>query len=209
MKNNDLVQKVKSLGFPLLEKEEVVDVNATLADVVKSGDLRLWEGFPVMLAHSVRERLFDYEEVAKHLKSPVERKTFAELVGIAKALFESEGYDVKGFDKAVANVKKSETFNVGGRKLSFERLRNTFLNYTAVDEKAVSDFVQLKGDFDLAYALLQLLSPKQKDLFFKKLKREKMTKTEREYYSRVVRKKVSALANPELHRLAQQVALAD
>ncbi len=30
-----------------------------------------------------------------------------------------------------------------------------------------------------------------------------MTKTEKEYYSRVVRKKVMALANPQLHELAQ------
>jgi hypothetical protein len=30
-------------------------------------------------------------------------------------------------------------------------------------------------------------------------------KTEKEYYSRTVRKKVAALANPELHRLAQKL----
>lgn len=32
-----------------------------------------------------------------------------------------------------------------------------------------------------------------------------MTKTEKEYYSRAVKKKVVALANPELHRLAQRL----
>jgi hypothetical protein len=32
-----------------------------------------------------------------------------------------------------------------------------------------------------------------------------MTKVEKEYYSRKVKKKVAALANPELHRLAQRL----
>jgi len=32
-----------------------------------------------------------------------------------------------------------------------------------------------------------------------------MNKTEREYYSRAVKKKVAALANTDLHRLAQKL----
>jgi hypothetical protein len=57
----------------------------------------------------------------------------------------------------------------------------------------------------LEYALSQLFSPKQKELFQKKLKGELLTKTEKEYFSRTVKKKVAALANPELHRLAQKL----
>ena len=40
------------------------------------------------------------------------------------------------------------------------------------------------------------------ELFKKKLDGVPLTKTEREYYSRSVKKKVVALANPDLHRLA-------
>jgi hypothetical protein len=53
--------------------------------------------------------------------------------------------------------------------------------------------------------LSQLFSPKQKESFQKRLKEEVLNKTEKEYYSRRVIKKVSALANPELHRLAQKL----
>ena len=42
-------------------------------------------------------------------------------------------------------------------------------------------------------------------LFKKKLEGLPLTKTEKEYYSRTVKKKVVALANPELHRLAQKL----
>ncbi len=60
-------------------------------------------------------------------------------------------------------------------------------------------------EISLEYALSQLFSPKQKELFKKKLSGELFTKTEKEYYSRRVKKKVSALANPELHRFAQKL----
>ncbi len=68
-----------------------------------------------------------------------------------------------------------------------------------------SKYLELKSEFDLEFALAQVLSPKQRDLFLKRLKGEKMTKTEREYFYRVVKKKVAALANSELHRLAQDM----
>ncbi len=51
----------------------------------------------------------------------------------------------------------------------------------------------------------QVFSKKQKELFLKKLKGEKLAKTEREYYSRVVKKKVLALANSDLHKLAARL----
>jgi len=49
------------------------------------------------------------------------------------------------------------------------------------------------------------LKHKHEELFQKKLKGELLTKTEKEYFSRTVKKKVAALANPELHRLAQKL----
>lgn len=50
---------------------------------------------------------------------------------------------------------------------------------------------------------LDLLFPdKQKELIFKRLEHRHLTKTEREYYSRVVKKKLVAVADPELQELA-------
>jgi hypothetical protein len=51
----------------------------------------------------------------------------------------------------------------------------------------------------------QVFSPKQKDLFLKKLRNEKLDKTEKEYFSRTVKKKLMALVNPELQRSARKV----
>ena len=46
---------------------------------------------------------------------------------------------------------------------------------------------------------------KQKELFKKRLEGLPLTKTEQEYYSRSVKKKVVALANAELHGLARKL----
>jgi len=48
-------------------------------------------------------------------------------------------------------------------------------------------------------------SPKQKELFKKRLEGLHLTKTEQEYYSRSVKKKVIALTNAELHGLARKL----
>ena len=102
-------------------------------------------------------------------------------------------------------LKKDTDFKVAGRNMSGQRLKSTFKNYFP---KAISGFNELlsaKEDLGLEYALSQIFSPKQRDLFLKKLKGEKLTKTEKEYYSRVVKKKVLALANSRLHLLSQKL----
>ena len=58
----------------------------------------------------------------------------------------------------------------------------------------------------LGGGLFKLFSPKQKELVLKKYNGEPLTKTEQEYYSRVVKKKIGALANSELRRIATVLA---
>jgi hypothetical protein len=60
-------------------------------------------------------------------------------------------------------------------------------------------------EFSLEYALSQIFSPKQKELFKKKLEGLPLNKTEQEYYSRTVKKKTVALANSELHGMARKL----
>lgn len=58
------------------------------------------------------------------------------------------------------------------------------------------------GSADLSERMDYLFSEKQKELVFKKAKGLQLTKTEREYFSRVVKKKLSAIADPEMQELA-------
>lgn len=219
MRNKNLLKRVSKLGYPLFESEEALDANVTLADVVRSKELRLWEGFPVLLANSAEKGLFNYDEVKWHLKKkPLDKLYLTSLMAMSLALYKVLDLkfswavklykslpkdNKKEFDVLYGKLKNDLDFKVGEQVMSAQRVKNTFSNYFREAQARLNNLVSMKEESALEYSLSQVFSPKQKELFFKKLRREKLSKTEREYFSRVVKKKVLALSNPELHRLAQ------
>ncbi len=220
MKDRNLLKRLSMLGFPLFETEELQDANATLADVVKSKDLRLWEGFPVVLANSTEKGLFDYDKLNRYLKGTQEKSYLVSLIVMSLALYKDLNLkffwadkfyktlsveNKKEFRNFLKKFKDNENFEVANQVISGQRLKSTFNNYFSQAQTGFSDLFSVKEEHILEYALSQVFSPKQKELFLKKLRREKLTKTEKEYFSRVVKKKVLALANPELHRLSQKL----
>ena len=102
-------------------------------------------------------------------------------------------------------LKKDHDLKVAGRSLSGRRLKSVFNGYFKKATKNLNDLLSAKEDLGLEYALSQIFPPKQKELFLKKLKGEVLTKTEKEYFSRSVKKKVQALANVDLHRLSRKL----
>ncbi len=220
MKNNELLKRVSALGFSLFGVEEEPNANLTLADMARSGDLRLWEGFPVVLAHSAEKKLFSYDNVKRHLKKPSDKSHLASLMAMSLAVYRffnlkfswaDECYkslsssQKKKFTRFLEKLKKDNNLNVTGHKMSAGRLKSVFNNYFSRSNARLNELLSVKDELSLEYSLSQVFSPKQKELFLKKLRREKLTKTEREYFSRAVKKKVLALANPELHRLSQKL----
>lgn len=220
MKNENLLKRLSRLGYPLFESEEALDANATLADVVKSKDPRLWEGFPVLLANSAEKGLFDYDKVKWCLKKPLDKSCLTSLVLMSLALYKVLDLKFSWTDKFYRSLSKNAEkefnvlykkltknldFEVGHQVMSATRVKNTFDNYFRETETRLDNLVSMKEEYALEYSLSQVFSPKQRELFLKKLRREKLTKTEKEYFSRVVKKKALALANPELHRLAQRL----
>jgi hypothetical protein len=219
MNKNQLLKKVKALGYPMFKAEETIDVNETLAEVVKSGDIRLWEGFPVMLANSLEKGLFDYEEVKTHLEITQEENLFHRLVMMSLALYDylelelsfadklyrSDFFDRKVFYNYLSQFKEERDLSDINGIMSSERVVNSFKNYFKRAEIDLKEVAELQDEFELEYAMSQIFPKKQKEIFLKKLKGEKLTKTEREYYSRSIKKKVLALANPDLHKLASKL----
>lgn len=218
MRNDDLIKRVGALGFSLFNVEEEPNANLTLADVVKSRDLRLWEGFPVVLAYSAEKGLFNYDKVNLYLKKPLDRSYLACLMVMSLAVYrffnlkfswtESlynsfSGDRKKEFEGFLEKLKNDETLHVAGHAMSGPRFKTVFKNYFMQSQTSLNELLSVKDELSLEYALSQVFSPKQKELFLKKFKREKLSKTEKEYFSRVVKKKILALANQELHRLAQ------
>ena len=221
MENKDLLKRLSKLGFPLFETDADFDVNETLAEVVRSKNMRLWEGFPVLLVNANKKGGFDYDMVDSLLGNDEEKSTFSQLVSLSLSLYkhlhlkfgwENEMYSRLSLNKRNLGEKflnhdrKNLDFEVSGQRLAPQRIEEMFNNYLQGHKTEEKNLKLLPEELslDLEYALSQVFSPKQKELFLKKLKGEKLTKTEKEYSSRVVKKKTAALANSELHTLAKK-----
>jgi len=220
MVNKKLFENLDRLGFSLMEPKEDFNANKTLAEVVKSKDTRLWEAFPVLLANAAQEYSFDNDQVLKNLRKREDQENFQNLLLLSLALYQYyhlsfvwsnqlkkqlSDQDVVRLRKFRNNIAHGDVFYVGKKRFLPDRLFEIFNNYFEKDAEKTKQLKEKYEDLSLEYALSQLFSPKQKELFKKKLKGEPLNKTEREYYSRAVKKKVSALANPDLHRLAQKL----
>lgn len=103
------------------------------------------------------------------------------------------------------SLARDDSVMVGSRRFHAERLKEMFNSYFDQNSEKARQMKQRHEELSFEYALSQLFSAKQKELFKKKLEGAPLNKTEKEYYSRTVKKKVAALANPELHRLAQKL----
>jgi len=218
-KDKSLTKRLEALGFPLFEAKDNEDANLALADMVKAGELRLWEGFPVVLANSAERGLFDYDKAKERLPR-LYKEYLGSLVAMSLALYRALGarfswadtlYSAlsperkREFRTFLRLLKKGADLKVAGQSMSGQRLKSTFRNYFTKVSSGFSELLAAKEELGLEYALSQVFSPKQKELFLKKLKGEKLTKTENEYFSRAVKKKALALANTELHRLSQKL----
>ena len=220
MVNKKLFENLDRLGFSLMEPKEDFNANKTLAEVVKSKDTRLWEAFPVLLANAAQEYSFDNDQILKNLIKREDHENFQNLLLLSLALYQYyhlsfvwsnqlkkqlSDQDAVRLQKFRNNIAHGDVFYVGKKRFIPDRLFEIFNNYFKKDAEKTKQLKEKYEDLSLEYALSQLFSPKQKELFKKKLKGEPLNKTEREYYSRAVKKKVSALANPDLHRLAQKL----
>ena len=220
MNESRFLDNLNRLGFPLMKAEAAFDVNQTLAEVVLSKDSRLWEGFPVLLANAAQDPAFDYETVMTALSGKQARRDLHFLLLLSLAMYqlyhlsffwsnqlqkklpENDAALLKELRKSLA---RDTPVMLGNKHFDAPRLKVIFNNYLEKNAEKTRQLKEKHEELALEYSLSQLFSAKQKELFKKKLEGLPLTKTEREYYSRSVKKKVAALANPELHRLAQKL----
>ena len=219
MIDKNLLGNVSKLGLPLFEVEHNIDVNKTLSEVIMSKNMRLWEGFPVLLANAAKEG-FDYHSIANQLKTEDDKHIFFLLFSMSCAFYKYEHIKFAWLNKLYKELtikdkdrikefslffKTNNEFTVAQKQLDPQRIKKMFTSYYKEKDINMNRLTPAYNELSLEYALSQTFSPKQKELFFKKLHGEKLTRTEIEYFSRVVKKKVMTLAHPEVHRLAQKL----
>lgn len=220
MDDRKFFRSLSKLGFSVFEPGEEVNVSDTLAMVVKSHDTRIWEGFPVLIANATDMYAFLPEKVEALLKNKEEKDLFHRLTLMSGALFSHYHISFSWWnklnkqlcekDRKLVNqwkrdLAKNNSLSFDDIELDPERLKGVFELY--FEEKAEKGRRRKEKyeELSLEYALSQVFSPKQKELFMKKLDGLALTKTEQEYFSRTVKKKVLALANSELHALSKKI----
>lgn len=217
MDKDKLLENVNKLGIPMMIPDKPVNAEETLAAVVKSRDARLWEMYPALLASTWQKSPIQWNDIAQRLGKPQEREMLKGLVAMSQAVYTAYHVELDRLGKSLKTYHDSDPesqkelrnalahdqdISIGGLSLSAQRVKNAFEDYLSYKNLEQAKQQARLKEMSVEYALSQIFSPKQKELFKKRLNREKMTKTEREYFYRVVKKKAQALANPELHRLA-------
>ncbi|MCK4777051.1 MAG: hypothetical protein KAS39_01665, partial [Actinomycetia bacterium] len=184
MNRSKLLENLKALGYPMLEVDESINANATLAEVVKTEDLRFWESFPLLLAGSLEKNLFEYNKVLRQLKDSKDKSSFQDLIMMSLALYKylelklsyvdwlynSKYFKEETFNRYLNSFKKKKNLLSNENQLSPDRMLNTFRNYFSHAELDLKEYINTKDEFELEYSMSQVFSSKQKELFLKKLK---------------------------------------
>jgi hypothetical protein len=209
-------------GTPAAAPEKVLEA------LLKQEDTRLLEGFPVVLANALSQKsALEWEKNTRPggAFSGKVRDRFGVLLGLSALLFELFGMkehhkramkllsrcfgtteEKKLMDLLTGPFSRSENLDLeskgGSVELSNERLKNTFRNYVVHQAGSGKELEEQKNALEFELLLSSLFTARQKELLQKRLAGKPMTKTEREYYSRVVKKRLNALADPRLHQMA-------
>ncbi|MBI4430122.1 MAG: hypothetical protein HY587_00220 [Candidatus Omnitrophica bacterium] len=227
MDKNQLLDYLAEHGYALMQPEAVVEPEEVLENLPRQNDARLLKGFPVVLFNALKkkDRLTwesrDWDPFKRF--NGKEATRWLHLVALSFLLFRLFGLEKHYQEKVLKLFRKckvgktvlsrlegpflkSEQVLVGDVRLSTERLKNSFRRYVTLvsDEKQAS---QKKHELELELLLSELFTPRQKDLLRKKTDAKVFTKTEREYFYRVVKKRLRALASDELHQMAKSLLL--
>jgi hypothetical protein len=159
---------------------------------------------------------------AKYWESSPKKKNLEKLLLISGELFDLEGIEAPPNLKKIVRSLKAKYGSLqsqrllslsSGMTISIKEIQNTLRDYAVKFKNAARESADgtqdgalntemMQGSSELNACLDRLFSPRQKDLVFKKLSGQSFTKTEREYYSRVVRKKLKAIANSQVGYIA-------
>lgn len=222
MTKSALVASLHDLGFSLVvpeEKKTPEEVMHVLIELVKSDDPRLIEGFPVVLAYSFANiPNIDLSKFPQP-KEPHHRESLEKLLLASVALVKEEAMPVPrnleaqagDLEKKYGHVLEEDFIEIGeDKRLSVERLRSTFKKYikdmTETTRKTSSEKASQRDAFALQLHLSRLFSVKQKEILLKKYQGVPLNKTEREYYSRKVKKKLEAIADERVRGIAKTLA---
>jgi len=193
-------------------------IGVILDALASADDVEVVARFPAILAICARRGLSLNSQAifSRYWETSPKRQNLEKLLLVSSTIFKLQGLKPPGnLDQIVASLKPKygDLLSAGEFQLSsgmivsiqdLEKSLNSYLaGHTKPQQKRGSTEPSRSEALDVY--LDRLFSPKQKELVFKKRDDITFTKTEREYYSRVVRKKLEAIASEEVGQIAKNL----
>ena len=191
-------------------------ITVILYALASAQDPALISRFPAVLAICARRgiELPSQSLLGRYWESSPKRQNLEKLLLISAELFRREGI-VAPFNlvKIAESLKSRHADLLPGDYVQLSNAppvalaeMQSVLQQFAGDLKKTPALPEVHpchtGSVQAGDLLDRLFSEKQKELVFKKLKGLHLSKTEREYYSRVVKKKLAAIADTEIQEIA-------
>ena len=182
-------------------------------------DRALVERFPAVLAVCIRNGIeVDGQALlSRYWESSPKRQNLEKLLLISVALFEEQkmfpprnlkriaaGLKQKYPVQAISDSMQLSTGVTVNRQGLYQTLGLFGLLTKPPPAEAPSDG-RIVITSEVKGLLGRLFSPKQKELIFKKLNNQPMTKTEREYFSRTAKKKLRAVLDETVREIAKRI----
>ena len=206
---------LKDSGKKKVTENQIALILDALAN---SADAEVVARFPAVLAICARRGMALNSQAlfSRYWETSPKRQNLEKLLLVSAGLFKQVGLDPPAnLDKIAVFLEskygslpsKGEVQLSSGMCVSTRALRKSLRILTAepfeTPAGVAAHGLRKIQAVDLDILLDRLFSPKQKELVIKKRDGKTFTKTEREYYSRIVRKKLEAIVSEEVSGLAR------
>jgi len=202
-------------GHKKINENQIIVILDALAS---AEDAEVVARFPAVLAIGARRGLVLNSQAlfSRYWETSPKRQNLEKLLLASAAIFKIKGLSPPGNLNQIAGSLKHKYGDIlaageiqmsNGMHVSMQALENTLDIYMAGAVPSRPDRRPQAPDKPIALDIMldRLFSPKQKELIFMRRDGKSFTKTEREYYSRIVRKKLEAIASDELGQLARRL----
>ncbi len=206
---------LKDSGRKKINENQILVILDALAS---ADDVEIVARFPAVLAICARRGLSLNSQAlfSRYWETSPKRQNLEKLLLVSATIFKTQKLKPPGnLDHIAASLKPKygDLLSAGdfqlssGMIVSIQDLENSLVGYLSghTQSQVNRGPTEPSRSETLGVYLDRLFSPKQKELIFKKRDGIVFTKTEREYYSRIVRKKLEAIASEEVGQIAKNL----
>ena len=186
--------------------------------LANADDVEVVARFPAVLAVCARRGLSLNSQAlfSRYWETSPKRQNLEKLILVSARIFQSQQLKPPGnLEQIVTSLQskydglfaKREFQLSSGLFVSIQAMERSLIGYLSgqVQQQKNRSLKKPPRSENLDVYMDRLFSPKQKELVFKKRDGIAFTKTEREYYSRIVRKKLEAIASEEVGKIVRSL----